>query len=507
MNAKDQAALGHHRPGTPAHDLGDPPDLPGEDDLAEAGQEPGPRLVTVAFLVAAIRRGVAFWCTATVAGLLIGLGIYAASPPAYQASTSVLLQLGPYENFNTAPQDNQAIAESRAVAMLALHNLGLRESASKFLEGYTVGIVSPNVLSVTARAPSPGDAIQRANAVAAAFLQFRVRQLEAEQQLAGSQAGEQAAIGTKLAVKRSVVLDAATPTGQSRLRLIIVYAGTGLVLGLALGIGIVVVRAIASGRLYRREDVAQALAAPVTLSLGRVRRRRWRPRPRGLAVTRGATAQRIAMHLAGAVPVTSRGTATLAIVPVDGPGIAAASMVSLAVSRARQGARVVVADLCSGAPAARLLKADGPGVHMVSAEGAQLTVAVPADGDTMPAGPFGSAPQGQQAAFTGAVSNACASADLLLTLVTLDPSLGGGHLPTWATTAVAVVTAGRSTATRLHAVGEMVRSAGTRLVSAVLTGSDKTDESFGGMPVPDPGGDGKLPTMSYTTGTLRFSGR
>jgi hypothetical protein len=74
---------------------------------------------------------------------------------------------------------------------------------------------------------------------------------------------------------------------------------------------------------------------------------------------------------------------------------------------------------------------------------------------------------------------ACASADLLLTLAALDPSFGGEPLATWATDAVVVVTAGRSSWTKINAVGEMIRLAGTHLVAAVLVGADKSDESLG----------------------------
>jgi hypothetical protein len=77
------------------------------------------------------------------------------------------------------------------------------------------------------------------------------------------------------------------------------------------------------------------------------------------------------------------------------------------------------------------------------------------------------------------VAAACASADVLLTLTTLDPSLASDHLYTWTADAVVVVTAGRSSWTKIHAVGEMIRLAGTRLVSAVLVGADKWDESLG----------------------------
>ena len=49
-----------------------------------------------------------------------------------------------------------------------------------------------------------------------------------------------------------------------------------------------------------------------------------------------------------------------------------------------------------------------------------------------------------------------------------------------------MVTAGRSSWTRIHAVGEMIRLAGMYLVSAVLVGASKTDESLGGYARRDP---------------------
>jgi hypothetical protein len=72
----------------------------------------------------------------------------------------------------------------------------------------------------------------------------------------------------------------------------------------------------------------------------------------------------------------------------------------------------------------------------------------------------------------------------VLTLVTLDPSLGGEYLSSWAADAVVVVTAGQSSWTRIHAVGEMIRLAGTRLLFAILVGADKTDESLGTIQTP-----------------------
>ena len=109
----------------------------------------------------------------------------------------------------------------------------------------------------------------------------------------------------------------------------------------------------------------------------------------------------------------------------------------------------------------------------MAVEGAQITVVVP-EHMLGPLDRRESRPEAAQA-----VVDACATADVLLTLTALDPSLGGQHLSGWAQAAVAAVTAGRSTATRIHAVGEMVRLAGIPLICGVLIGADGTDESLG----------------------------
>ena len=70
----------------------------------------------------------------------------------------------------------------------------------------------------------------------------------------------------------SKVLDPASPVPpHSRLKHLLLYAGGGLIIGLILGMGIVVLRALLSDRLRRRDDVAHALGAPVKLSVPAMR--------------------------------------------------------------------------------------------------------------------------------------------------------------------------------------------------------------------------------------------
>jgi capsular polysaccharide biosynthesis protein len=396
------------------------------------------------------------------------------------------------------------------------------------------------VLVITANAPSGDEAVSRANALAAAFLQYRANQLETQQKLflssldqqviqarqqitslsrqisqlsaqptspaararlnslrtqrsqaiAGVTVLEQSNNGNKATtqentaaqIKGSYVLDAATAIPpHSRLKHLVLYAAIGLVGGLALAFGIVVIRAFTSERLYRRDDVARALGAPVKLSIGKVRLSRWRSNRRGLAAARSLGIRRIVAHLRNTVAAGSRGTPALAVVPVDDPQVPAIALVSLAISCAEQmGLRVIVADLCRTTPAARLLGVSEAGVHTVRIDGGHMIVAIPDSQDVPPVGPL--TPVTTRAEFPPCdteLSAAFAGADLLLTLAALDPSVGGDHLATWAPAAVAMVTAGQSSWTRIHAASEMIRLSGTRLVSGILIGADKTDESLG----------------------------
>jgi capsular polysaccharide biosynthesis protein len=511
--------------------------------VAEPADVPG-GLVSLGFITAALGRRKRLWCTTAVAGLLLGCGYYVMSPAAYQASTSILLTTGPYEDVTTAAANDEALAETPSVAGLAVRELGLHESPGNFLSAYKAVALTERLMTITATAKTSSEAVSYANAVATAFLSFRSQELQTQQNLvlsslnqqvnqaqrrfnslnaqigqlsdngplSASQAkelknlqteqtrassnlydlqqdalGSQATDGsaTAAAIRGSVVLDTASPLAHSRLKPLAFAVVLGLMAGLALGVAIVVVAAIVSDRLRRRDDVARALGTPVRLSVGAIRPRRWLPSRVGSA-GRAAAVHRIVGYLDRTLPKKTEGVAALAVVPVDDPRAAARCLYALAISCAKAGKQVVVADLCRGAPAARLLGTKETGIHRVDVQGAGIVVAVPDRDDLVPHGPLDSeSTAGQRSSFTEAVVSACDSANVLLTLAALDPALGGDHLATWATDAVVMVTAGQSSWTKIQATGEMVRLAGTRLVSAVLVGADRTDESLGVIRLPE----------------------
>lgn len=525
---------------------GEPDRLGAYDNFAATENRPTdlvPGLVSLGFITAAVRRSALFLFVMAVIGPIIGVGIYFKSPHPYQASASILLTHGPTEDLQTAAANNQAMAETRAVAGLAVQQLRLQQSVSNFLSTYSVTSVTDRVLNVTASAPSASQAELQASAVARAFLTFRANELQGQinlvlqslnqqinqtkhhinsigaqisqlsnqptsptqqsqiskmraeqtnatnalatlqQDVVGEQTTAQPALTA--ALKGSQVLSvAALP--RSHLKPLITYAVFGLIAGVVVGLAVVIIRAVVSDRLRRRDDIAYALDAPVKLSvttLGASHRLPTLPRR---AAKRDLDMRRVIAHLRSAVPRSTHGPAGLAIVAVENAPVVAQAVAALAVSYASQGEQVVAADLSAGTEIAHLLRVNGPGVHATSHNGANFTLVVPQGDDAAFVGPLRTVTSAEGARQAGdALVASYTSADVLLTLATLDPALGGDHLATWATNAVVVVTAGRSSAVRIHGVGEMVRVAGMRLVSVVLIGADKSDESLGLTPRPD----------------------
>jgi capsular polysaccharide biosynthesis protein len=496
-------------------------------------------LASLGFIGAALRRRIRLWVTVAVAGFVLGLAYFVVSPPAYQASTSLLLTHSLNENPTDAMSTDLTLAHSDTVATQALHQLKLNEPVSSFLSTVTADNVTSRILQITVSAKSPADAAARAKAMAAAFLSVRADELTDQQQLttaaleqdlntseqkvtslgnqvdalngktdADSQAklaklkkqqtnaqnsllalqnttaGQQsnAVQNVDAQIKGSQVLDPAIAGHHSAAKFAVIYSIMGLVVGLVVGLAIVIIGALISNKLRRRDDIAEALGTSVNLSVGPLGSSRLPALRRKTKNAEHRDMQRIVSHLRDAIPdPESKGEApALGLVPVDNDKDAAKALVATARACAQDGQKVLVADLCPGAPAAHLLKVGDPGVRKVTVDGVELSVAVPAKDEVLPAGPVHRSRQGRAAVSTDDdLVNAYSEADVLLTLVSLDPALGADHLRTWVGDTVVMVSAGRATWMRIHAVGEMIRLARIPLVSAILAEADRTDESMG----------------------------
>ncbi len=496
-------------------------------------------LISLRALRGALRRRVWLVGAAAVAGLAVSGCLFVAAPPAYRAATLVQITNNPDLDPASQMQGDVTIAQTSQVAAGALHTLGLHESVTSFAHSYTVSALTNELLQITANAASASQAERQANALAAAFMQDRAKLLNIERQidvptlnqqifvvtdqfndiaqqitaaestlsksaqrddkkLSGLLASEQATAAKVGALKYEVanyplvtlsmikgteVIDPAAVIPPSRKHIALISGFAGLVAGLAVGLGVVLVDAAASDRLRRRRDIARVLGAPVKLTIGKVRTASWVPGRRVRATARTGDMPRLVAHLRSTVRDRHGTAATLALVPVGNADVAASALVSLARTFAQQGRRVVLADLADGAPAARLLKVSDPGVQFAGTERERIVVAVPDPSDRLPVGPIRPASQMAPRMRPGkALAAVYESADLLLTIASLDATFGAEFLATWTTDVVVFVTAGRSATPSLKSTGEMIRLAGMRLVSAVLVGADKSDDSLGATP-------------------------
>ena len=123
--------------------------------------------------------------------------------------------------------------------------------------------------------------------------------------------------------------------------------------------------------------------------------------------------------------------AALAAVEVESSDFAALTVAGLAVTLASEGSRVAVVDLAERHPL-KALAGSMPAVKVITGPRNLLEVPTETAGEV----------------------------DVVLTLATLDPSVGADHVARWATDAVVLVTAGRASSSRLRGVGEMLRLAG-----------------------------------------------
>jgi capsular polysaccharide biosynthesis protein len=509
---------------------------------SSAGSAPG--LVSVGFLRSALRRQVRLWGGLAIVGLIIGAGYAVSHPPQYTASTTVVVIDKSQSDPTSAITTDIALAQSTPVAAAVVSQLGLHQTAASFLRTYSVQQVTTAILSITASAPNSIAAVQRAAAIAAQYLAYRakyeqvtqqqaqavlqqqvtqaqqqldsittqltraqasgdaaeIKQLQAQQTTAQNNLGTvkenvtatlvAAQATTQQMISGSQVVSPATADGRSVKKTVVIYGLGGLLAGLAIGMAIVIIAAISSDRLRRRDDIAYAIDAPVRLSVGALRSGRL-PHVRRRAVRRRKRdMERVVRHLrsavpgraGSAVPGRSKGASGLVVIAVDDVPTVARAVVALAVAESKQQLRIVLADLSAGTLAARQLGVKDPGVTTVTREGVPIVVAVPPRGEIAPIGPLRAVTaSSDQAQVSEQFDDAFSAADLVLSLVTLDPTVGGDYLATWAARAVAVVTAGRSTATRIRAVGEMVRLAGAHLDSVVVVDADRGDESLGAL--------------------------
>lgn len=484
----------------------------GADDDQPAGPVPA-GLVTLRYLWDAVRRHARLWVATAVLGLIAGIAFPYVLPPASVATTKLLLTHHPGDDALTAMATDVDLATTATVAGRVIDRLGLQESPDDLLKQYTVSSPTDRILQISVTARTPEEAVRLAQELAATFLDFRMEQVVARQapieaqlaqardrleKLERAQRRRARLQGTDIAdlesengpgtpisrasdqvtqlqqtlnaekastalMSSSHVLDPAAVVPQSKLKTFALDLLTGLGAGLILGIGFVIVRALLSERLWRRQVIADALGARIMLSLGQVKHRSWW-RSLSPVVPRTSSPAELAFaarQLRELVNRQASARQTLAVVANDDVIPAAIMVARLAELFAEDGRRVLVADLSgAGAVARELAASDLVSVYEPDGDGPPIGLLHADDGDEE-------------------LRRIWHHSDVVLTLSSVSAALGADHLATWAAHAVVVVTAGRSSATHIHTTAELVRLAGVRLDAGILVGSDKNDETTG----------------------------
>lgn len=480
------------------------------------------RMISLAFIKAALVRQRRLWLGLAVVGLLIGAGFHVAVPVKYSATATVYLTHASDASATVAAQDDLAMLGTNAVGTRAVALLHEPKLTPRALLGKLPGtLLSDNVLLVTAWGPSSVEAVRRVDALTHAFLALRASQYDAQigaviaaatrqtaklqsqvtaltakiattstngtgelaalenqrtaalSQLTGLRAAIQQDELNKLAVTQgSKVLSPGTAVPVSKKKVFALDALSGLAAGLGGGLLLVIALAVMSDRARRREDVAGALGAPVALSVGQigggfVRRRS----VLASALEPSVALRRLARFFEDQLLEGDLRHPTCLVVAVGDSDPAAAALVALAVELADTGDVSVLVDATADRSLAGAFDRKEVGLHSLEVgTAAAVTLLVPPPPWDDPAG-------------TGAAADdAIASADAVLVLASVDPSVGAAHLRRWGSRAVVTVSAGKSTVQRLAATAELLESAGVQVLSSALVGADPSDDSVG-MPV------------------------
>ena len=521
--------------------------------LGEMELDPAPtplvtgRMVSLRFLTGALRRRRRLWLGLALLGLIIGVGYHVAVPPQYSASSTVYLAYAPGSDAAVESANDLAMVKTAAVGEAAVKALGEKGlTSTKLLGKAPAVIVSDNILTLTTSGSTAHEAVRRVNALTTAYLAFRSQQYSAQNQAVTNAANaqinkfeaqvnqltaqinsldpstdgnqitnlidqrstisnqitnlqqtvQQDNLATLSVTNGSQVLTSGTAGHLSKAKVFLLDGMSGLIAGLALGMLYVILAAILSDRLRRREDIAAVLGVPIELSVGRVKRRSifsgahlpsslrrlshflhlgWlfgqsvsdlveEPSTDVLAV---AQLLRDRLESGGPRP-------TELVVALDdtvGPAIAVSTLVA---DLSRLGKKVVLIDATAERVLAKTygdVRANQQRIEIAGSP--EVTLLTPA----LPGGP-------DEAGRHKPTRTGLGQADAVVVLATVDAASGAWHLATWASQAVVTVSAGGSSAERINAVAELLEAANITVDSAVLLGADANDDSVG---IPEPG--------------------
>ncbi|SFW47413.1 Wzz/FepE/Etk N-terminal domain-containing protein [Amycolatopsis australiensis] len=351
-------------------------------------------LVDLQRLFVAIRRRKRFWLATALFGLIAGalVGIVLPAPPTAVTKVIVVHQDDSPTDSGTLMRTDVAVLQTTQIAEGALKKLGSTEPPEEFMKNYAGLGLTNNVMQITVKAKSDGEAVAQAKALAETFIADHVKRSQAaaaaqsqaildqrknaqdelgkvEQQIVeeegkGRQASQpdlenlysrraaltaqisdftsraqQAGIGSPQVAAGTQVVDAARPLPKTFLKSTATNSGIGFALGLAVGLALAAVGAVSRDRPVLRREISTHLGASVIAQLPSKPRgpaRLWR---RSHAV---AERKRVATTL---VRVIRQDKPAVSLLELGAPKVAAALALDIAEELAATGEASLVDDL------------------------------------------------------------------------------------------------------------------------------------------------------------------
>ncbi|MFF3493139.1 Wzz/FepE/Etk N-terminal domain-containing protein [Streptomyces sp. NPDC002795] len=333
----------------------------------------GTPLLDLHALVVAVRRRRRLWGALALLGLIVGAAVAVLLPPPPSAVTKVLVahqEDQPNDTGTLIRTDIEVLGTTR-IAKDALETLKSPESPEDFMKDYRGTGLTNNVLQIDVTADSDALAVDRAKALADAFVADHVRRMRAAakaesqalldqrdrmraelarvnkeigdrspetepQDSAGTeslfsrraelnsriadfdQRAAEARTGTPKVVAGTQIVDAPRAVKHSLPKAAATNAAIGLVLGLVLGLALAAVGAVVADRPVLRRDISANLGASVIAELPRRSGGPWRRR--GTRATRERLTATLARTVHGSAEPLSllelgcaRGTSTIAL--------------------------------------------------------------------------------------------------------------------------------------------------------------------------------------------------
>lgn len=496
----------------------------GAADAVAAGIRQEPAVLDLKMLRNEVLRRRWLIVLATALGAVAGLLLPAFLSSGATATTTLLLVHDEAEEPSRAMETWVGLLGSRTFAERVIADLDLDASARDLLESISAEARTTRLLALTAAADEPDEAVALAESAATGFLGLRaellgressaqVAEVEAQidelserasalsSDIEALQGTSDAASTTSLneliasrAQLTSQIDDLRSRLGVEEVRLASLVEGSrvvdpaevdpgrgvvgtalgaasGAVGGLALGLALVIGQSLLSDRPRRRSEIADALGAPILLSVPRVRGRRQAAR---------RAREMLAFGLADKLSGTHSRWAVLGVA-----GDTEASMVAATLMRtlAGRGVRTTGIDLTQSGRLASHVGVSALPLEQWSerlavgqeAAAEECTVVRPSHVPTLAHRPH--RVDDPESLLSGPHPRHRRSAGSTVVVAEVLPAIGADHLRTWADVALLVVPAGRATHELLNSVGSVTRAAGFVDVVAVLVGTDRHDHS------------------------------